>query len=87
MIRLLASKIFLSVGLALQACVGAITDMVVHFFASWPPTDPPQILRLSTVPPIIRRIVLTATALNGRQSGGVRCRGDLGTPSVRMLAG
>lgn len=35
----------------------------------------------------IRRIWLAATALNGRQVGGVRVHGFLGHPAVRMLAG
>lgn len=35
----------------------------------------------------IRRILMAATALNGRHVGGVRVHGFLGRPAVRMLAG
>lgn len=35
----------------------------------------------------LRQIGMTATALNGRQVGGVRIHGYLGRPAVRMLAG
>ena len=34
-----------------------------------------------------RRIGMAATALNGRQVGGVRVHGFLGRPAVQMLAG
>ena len=34
-----------------------------------------------------RRIQMAATALNGRQVGGVRVPGFLGRPAVQMLAG
>lgn len=43
--------------------------------------------RLEDMPQPIRRIWMSATALNGRQVGGVRIPGFLGRPAVRMLTG
>ena len=43
--------------------------------------------KLEDMPRPVRRILMLATALNGRQVGGVRVPGFLGRPTVRMLTG
>lgn len=49
--------------------------------------NPVFIPLLATAVRPIRRIWMAATALNGREVGGVRIPGFLGRPAVRMLGG
>ena len=66
-----------------RACFGRIVIFAVEVFSMAEPFIP----RLSDVPLPVRRILMSATSLNGRHVGGVRVKGFLGRPTVRMLTG
>lgn len=60
--------------------IGGLFREAFDLVTSWMP-------ELRDMPRPIRRIVMFATSLNGRHVGGVRVKGFLGRPTVRMLTG
>lgn len=58
--------------------IGGLFREAFDMATSWLP-------KLRDMPLPVRRIVMAATALNGRQVGGVRVKGFLGRPAVGML--
>lgn len=70
------SSFFADIGFLIFSC---IREAMVWTFEFVP--------RLDERAQPIRQIGMAATALNGRQVGGVRIHGFLGRPAVRMLAG
>lgn len=66
-----------------RACFDRIVLVIREAFLPAEPFIP----RLADVPLPVRRILMSATSLSGRQVGGVRIKGFLGRPTVRMLTG
>lgn len=72
---------------SLSTFVRDLGQRTVHLFREMMIWSERFIPRLADLPRLVRRIGMGATALNDRDLGGVRCRGDLGPPAMRMLAG
>lgn len=72
---------------SLSTFVCDLADRTVQFLREAFNWSAPFILRLAALPRLVRHIGMGATALNQRDLGGVRCRGDLGLPAVRILTG
>ena len=75
---------------ALAAVATFVCDLGVHFGTHMREVTVwaiDYIPRLAKQAQPARRIGMAATAMNGRQVGGVRVHGFLGRPAVQMLAG